>query len=258
MLFPPWAGTENAVQAPAPAPRSLLGVLLGGRRFAETPPGLQLVSQAPVSCSRAEPAGARAGASGRLAFQRAPLCQTWTRTPAGSLQAGGYKTRRLGHLERTLGEVQAQASVALESRAGPAWLVLAPRDEPRGPPASPSLPRASSFPPSGGHSGPRVLLHLHIFGAHGEVGCPGGSSGKEPACQCRRPKNLGFSPWVRKIPWRRAWQPTPVFLPGGSQGQRSLEGYSPWVAKSRTRLKQLSAHEEGWTDGWTGDQAGGS
>ena len=35
----------------------------------------------------------------------------------------------------------------------------------------------------------------------------------------------GFNPWVRKIPWRRAWQPTPVFLPGESHGQRSLEGY---------------------------------
>ena len=42
--------------------------------------------------------------------------------------------------------------------------------------------------------------------------------------QCRRP---GFDPWVGKIPWRRAWQPTPVFLPGESHGQRSLEGYSP-------------------------------
>ena len=38
----------------------------------------------------------------------------------------------------------------------------------------------------------------------------------------------GFSPWVGKIPWRRAWQPTPGFLPGESLGQRSLEGYSPW------------------------------
>ena len=37
-----------------------------------------------------------------------------------------------------------------------------------------------------------------------------------------------FSPWVRKIPWRRAWQPAPVFLPGDSHGQRSLAGYSPW------------------------------
>ena len=34
--------------------------------------------------------------------------------------------------------------------------------------------------------------------------------------------------WVRKIPWRRAWQPTPVFLPGEPHGQRSLTGYSPW------------------------------
>ena len=37
----------------------------------------------------------------------------------------------------------------------------------------------------------------------------------------------GFYPWVRKIPWRRAWQPTPVLLPGESHGQRSLVGYSP-------------------------------
>ena len=40
-----------------------------------------------------------------------------------------------------------------------------------------------------------------------------------------------FDPWVRKIPWRRAWQPTPVFLPGESHGQRSLVGYSPWGHK---------------------------
>jgi len=52
--------------------------------------------------------------------------------------------------------------------------------------------------------------------------------GKESACQCRR---LKFDPWVRKIPWRRKWQPTPVFLPGKSHGQRSLAGYSPRVEK---------------------------
>ena len=57
---------------------------------------------------------------------------------------------------------------------------------------------------------------------------PGNSDGKEPACQCRRPK---FNPWVGKIPWRRAWQPTPIFLPGKSYGQRSLAGYSPWGCK---------------------------
>ena len=39
--------------------------------------------------------------------------------------------------------------------------------------------------------------------------------------------------WVGKIPWRRAWQPTPVFLPGESHGQRSLVGYNPWGCKSR-------------------------
>ena len=45
---------------------------------------------------------------------------------------------------------------------------------------------------------------------------PGGSSGKEPTCQCRRHKRHGFSLWVGKISWRRAWQPTPEFLLGES------------------------------------------
>ena len=50
----------------------------------------------------------------------------------------------------------------------------------------------------------------------------------------------GFDPWVRKIPWGRAWQPTPVFLPGESHGQRSLVHR---VMKSQARLKRLSTHE---------------
>ena len=54
-----------------------------------------------------------------------------------------------------------------------------------------------------------------------------GASGKEPTCQCRRCKRHWFNPWVRKIPWRRKWQPTPEFLQRYSHGQRSLEGYSP-------------------------------
>ena len=41
----------------------------------------------------------------------------------------------------------------------------------------------------------------------------------------------GFNPWVRKIPWRKEWQPTLVFLPGEVHGQRSLVGYSPWGHK---------------------------
>ena len=56
---------------------------------------------------------------------------------------------------------------------------------------------------------------------------PGGTSDKEPACQFRRCKRCRFNPWVKKIPWRRAWQPTPVFLPREFHGQRSLAGYSP-------------------------------
>ena len=52
-------------------------------------------------------------------------------------------------------------------------------------------------------------------------------SGKESACQCRRHRRHRFDPRVGKIPWRRKWQPTPVFLPGKSHGQRSLVGYSP-------------------------------
>jgi len=56
-------------------------------------------------------------------------------------------------------------------------------------------------------------------------------SGKESACLCRRLKRPGFNPWVRKMPWRRKWQLTPVFLPGRSYGQGSLAGYSPWGHK---------------------------
>ena len=51
---------------------------------------------------------------------------------------------------------------------------------------------------------------------------PSWLSGKESACQCRRPKRCGFDPWVGKIPWSRKWQPAPVFLPNNFYGQRSL------------------------------------
>ena len=67
-------------------------------------------------------------------------------------------------------------------------------------------------------------------------------SDKESTCQCRRCRRLGFNPWVRKIPWRRVWQPTPLFLPGESHKQRSLVGYSPWGHKKLDRTEQLSSH----------------
>ena len=53
--------------------------------------------------------------------------------------------------------------------------------------------------------------------------------------QCQRPE---FNPWVRKIPWSRARQHTPVFLPGESHGQRSLVGYGPWGCKESDMTKQ--------------------
>ena len=63
-------------------------------------------------------------------------------------------------------------------------------------------------------------------------------SGKEPACQCRR---CDFDPWVGEIPWRRKWQPSPVFLPGKSHEQRSLLGSSPWGHK---RVRYYLATEQ--------------
>ena len=58
-------------------------------------------------------------------------------------------------------------------------------------------------------------------------GCPCGTSGKEFLCQCRRCTRHRFDPWTRKIPWKKAWQPMPVFLLGESRGPRNLAGYSP-------------------------------
>ena len=61
-------------------------------------------------------------------------------------------------------------------------------------------------------------------------------------CQCRRHWRNGFDPCVRKIPWRRKWQSTPVFLPGESHGQRSLLGYSIYSFKGSDTTERLSMH----------------
>ena len=67
---------------------------------------------------------------------------------------------------------------------------------------------------------------------------PGGSDGR--AClQCGRP---GFNSWVRKIPWKWKWQPTPVFLPGISYGKRSLAGCSLWGCQESDTTEQLQSH----------------
>ena len=62
-------------------------------------------------------------------------------------------------------------------------------------------------------------------------GLPQWLSGKESVCNVGRYRSCGFNPWVEKIPWKEAWQPTPVLLPGESHRQRSLAGYRPWGSK---------------------------
>ena len=80
-------------------------------------------------------------------------------------------------------------------------------------------------------AGPRSVLAiwicepLHRWYTCHSPGFPGGASGKEPACLRRRHKRCRFNPWVGKIPWRRAWQSSPVFLPAKFHGQRNLVGY---------------------------------
>ena len=67
-----------------------------------------------------------------------------------------------------------------------------------------------------------------------------GGSGKETACQCTKRKRHGFTLRVRKIPWSRKQQPTPIFLPGKFHGERSLVGYSPWGHKESDMTERLS------------------
>ena len=57
---------------------------------------------------------------------------------------------------------------------------------------------------------------------------------------CKRCRTCRFDPWVRKIPCRRKWQPTPVFLPGKFHGQRRLEGFSSWARKESDMTEQLT------------------
>ena len=66
-------------------------------------------------------------------------------------------------------------------------------------------------------------------------------------------RRCSFHPWVRKIPWRSKWQPTPLFLPGKSHGQRSLASYTPWGHKESDTTEQLSTHKYTCIGPWKGD-----
>ena len=88
---------------------------------------------------------------------------------------------------------------------------------------------------------------LELWGLMSCLGFLGGASSNEPAGDMRH----RFYPWVRKIPWRRAWQPTPVFLPGEAHGQISLAAPVHRMAKIQIRLKWLSMHTHVMATAWS-------
>ena len=93
------------------------------------------------------------------------------------------------------------------------------------------------------HNAIKLVWLLSPFNQGREL--PGWHSGKKKkksACQHRR---QGFGPWVRRIPWRKKWKPTPVFFPGETHGQRRLAGYSPRGCKESDMTEWLSTHEPG-------------
>ena len=86
----------------------------------------------------------------------------------------------------------------------------------------------------------RTVVSSSLFNQNSlGMGFPSGTSGKEPVCQSGRLKRREFGPWVQRIPWRRARQSTPVFLPGERHGQRRLD-----------RLQAIELHRvrHDWSD----------
>ena len=67
------------------------------------------------------------------------------------------------------------------------------------------------------------------------------ASSKEPACQWRRIKRHSFDPWISNVPWRRAWEPTPVFLPGRIPWTEEPGCYSPWGCKE-SNMTEVTQH----------------
>ena len=86
------------------------------------------------------------------------------------------------------------------------------------------------------------------------LGIPRWLIGKESTCQCRRHQRHRFHPWVGKIPWRRKWQPTPIFLPGKSHGQRSRVDYKELdtteYAYKHTQNVSVSSSKQSTDSSW--------
>ena len=104
----------------------------------------------------------------------------------------------------------------------------------------PGTGEPGGLPSVGSHRGDLAAAAAGI-----SLGLPIWLSGKESTCQCRRSRRRGFDPWVRKIPWRRAWQSTPVFLPEECYGQRSLAGYSSQCRTESDTTERLSTDKRG-------------
>ena len=111
-------------------------------------------------------------------------------------------------------------------------------------------PNGSSPLPSPPGTTTQAQVHSHSLVCNkpkqSPWGCPGDTSGKAHACQCRRYKRRGLHPWVGKIPWRRKWQPTAVFLPGESHGKRSLAGYCPWDRRELSMTEATQHTKQSW------------
>ena len=88
----------------------------------------------------------------------------------------------------------------------------------------------------------RGILQTILVPFMGKCGFPDGSVGKESACNAGDTGDVEFDFWVGKIPWRRKWQSTPVFLPGKSHGQRRLVGYNPLGSQKLDTTERLSMH----------------
>ena len=96
------------------------------------------------------------------------------------------------------------------------------------------------------------MCYWHLWGF------PGGVHGKDPSCLCRRHKRHELNPWVRKIPWRRAWQPTLVFFPGESPWtEEPGRLYSPWGHKELDMTEVISTHVSltRWTWVWVNSRS---
>ena len=85
-------------------------------------------------------------------------------------------------------------------------------------------------------------MFIYVWYTH--WGFPGGTNGKERTCQCRRHKRHGFDPWVEKIPWRRAWQPTQYSSLENPMNRWDWQATVHRVTESQTWLKWLSTHDK--------------